>query len=194
MAKVSLLVRGFKTKAEKTAIALRVELGLASTSPLCGFKLAEHLKVKVYTPPEIFPLGTNLDDLVGAENKDQGWSALTMKIATDDTIIIHNHLHAPPRQQSNLMHELAHILCDHKRDNPPENGVLNSLMRDYNPKQEEEAIYLGSALQITREGLLWALKKRMQEAEIAEHFNASPAMVLLRINTTGVKRQLSYLR
>ncbi len=190
MAKVSLLPRGFKSKAEKTAVALRVELGLSSTDAMCGFKLAEYLKVKVYTPPEIFPANTNLDELVGT---DKGWSALTMKIINDDTIIVHNHLHAPPRQQSNLMHELAHIICDHKRDNKDYDPILNSLMRDHNPQQEEEAIYLGSALQITRDALIWALKKRMEEADIAEHYNASLAMVKLRINATGVKRQLSYL-
>jgi Zn-dependent peptidase ImmA (M78 family) len=66
-------------------------------------------------------------------------------------------------------------------------------MRDYDKQQEEEANYLGSALQITREGLLWALKKRMEISEIAEHYNASPSMVTLRINSTGVKKQLSYL-
>jgi hypothetical protein len=128
VAKVSLLPRGFKSKAEKTAVALRVELGLSSTDAMCGFKLAEHLKVKVFTPPEIFPAGTNLDELVGSKNTDKGWSALTMKVINDDTIIVHNHLHAPPRQQSNLMHELAHIICDHKRDIKDYNPLLNSLM------------------------------------------------------------------
>ncbi|MDP1801494.1 MAG: ImmA/IrrE family metallo-endopeptidase [Bacteroidota bacterium] len=190
MAKVSLLPRGFKSKAEKTAIALRTELGLLASDPLCGFKLAEHLNVKVFTPLEIFPAETNIEDLVGS---DKGWSALTMKTGSDATIIIHNHLHAPARQQSNLMHEMAHIICCHKQPERHKGINLPFIMREFDPQQEQEANYLGSALQITRDGLLWALKKRMEVAEIAEHYNASPAMVTLRINTTAVKKQLGYM-
>ena len=190
MAKVSLLNRGFKSNAEKTAIALRGELGLSAFDPLCGFKLAEHLNVKIFTPSEIFPPETVIDDLVGP---DKGWSALTMKTGGDSTIIIHNHTHAPQRQQSNIMHELAHIICRHKQPEKHRDIELPFFMREFDPKQEEEANYLGSTLQITREGLLWALKKRMELTQIAEHYNASPSMVTLRINSTGVKRQLGYL-
>ncbi len=193
MAKTSLLPRGFKAKAERTALEFREKLELDKHAPLCGFKLAEHLSIPVHTPDQIFPPGTNLNDLVGTKSKDQGWSALTMVTGNNNKIIIHNHLHAPTRQQSNLMHELAHLICDHKHPETIHNIKLPFFMRDYDKQQEEEANYLGSALQITREGLLWALKKRMEIAEIAEHYNASEKMVTLRINSTGVKRQLSYL-
>jgi hypothetical protein len=66
-------------------------------------------------------------------------------------------------------------------------------MREFDKQQEEEASYLGSALQIPREGLIWALKKGMDLEAVADHFKASTAMVSHRVNTTGVKRQLSYL-
>lgn len=193
MAKASLLPRGFKAKAERTALALRKELGFLPTDPLCGFKLAEHMEIPVYPATEFFPEGTNIDDLVGTANKDKGWSALTLKTEKNNTIIVHNHLQAAPRQQSNLMHEIAHIICDHKRPETHKDVAIPFFMRDYDQQQEEEAIYLGAALQITRDGLIWALKKRMEMTEIAEHYNASIAMVQLRINSTGVKRQLSYL-
>lgn len=193
MAKASLLPRGFKAKAERIAIELRKELSLLPIDPLCGFKLAEHFKITVYKPTEIFPAGTNIDELVGTATKDKGWSALTMKKENGDKIIIHNHLHGPMRQQSNLMHELAHIICDHQQPESHKGVTLPSFMREFDKQQEEEANYLGSALQITRDGLIWALKKRMEMNEIVDHFNASHAMVTLRINSTGVKRQLSYL-
>jgi len=116
-----------------------------------------------------------------------------MKTQKSNTIIIHNHLHAPTRQQSNIMHELAHIICKHEQPDQYKNIALPFLMREFDKQQEEEANYLGSALQIPREGLIWALKKRMDVVAIAEYYTASPAMVTLRINSTGVKRQLSYL-
>jgi hypothetical protein len=191
--KTSLLPRGFKANAERTALGFRKTLELEPHAPLCGFKLAEHLKIPVFPATEIFPEQTNLDELVGTKNKDKGWSALTMKTAKNNTIIIHNHLHAPTRQQSNLMHELAHVICKHEQPATHKNIALPFFMREYDKQQEEEANYLGSVLQITREGLIWTLKKRMEISEIAEYFNASTAMVTLRINSTGVKQQLSYL-
>lgn len=194
MAKISLLPRGFKAKAERTALEFRKKLELEVHDPLCGFKLAEHLSIPVYSPEEFFSPGTDMNDLVGTKSKDNGWSALTMLTGTNKKIIIHNHLHAPTRQQSNLMHELAHVICEHKHPETHKNIALPFFMRDYDKQHEEEANYLGSALQITREGLIWALKKRMELNEIAEHYNASTAMVTLRINSTGVKRQLSYLK
>lgn len=193
MAKDSALPRGFKSKAERTSIAIRKELGVIAEAPLCGFKLAEYLNVKVYTPSEIFPPDTDIEALVGTKSKDNGWSALTMQTGNGNKIIIHNHLHAPTRQQSNLMHELAHIICEHKKPESNKDITLPFFMRDYDKQQEGEANYLGSALQISREGLIWALKKRMAPVDIAEYYNASLAMVTLRINSTGVKRQLSYL-
>ncbi len=193
MAKTSLLPWGFKAKAEKIAIEFREKLELKKHDPLCGLILAEHLSIPVYSPEEFLPPGTDMNDLVGSKSKDNGWSALTMITGTNKKIIIHNHLHAPTRTQSNLMHELAHVICDHKHPETQRNIALPFFMRDYDKQHEEEANYLGSTLQITREGLLWALKKRMEIAEIAEHYNASEKMVNLRINATGVKRQLSYL-
>lgn len=194
MAKNSLLPWGFKAKAERTALEFRKKLELEAHDPLCGFKLAEHLSILVFSPEEFFSPGTDMNDLVGTKSKDNGWSALTMITGTNKKIIIHNHLHAATRQQSNLMHELAHVICEHKHPETHKNIALPFFMRDYDKQHEEEANYLGSTLQITREGLIWALKKRMELNEIAEYYNASTAMVTLRINSTGVMRQLSYLK
>ena len=194
MAKQSLLQRGFKSKAEKIALEYREKLNLLPHDSLCGFELAKHLKIPVYTPEKIFPKDTNLDDLIGTPGKDKGWSALTMKTETDSTIIIHNPLHLPSRQQSDLMHELAHIICEHGQHKLKDEVNLPFFMRKFDPQQEEEANCLGASLQITREGLIWAFKERMNKEQIAEHFNASLQMVTLRINMTGVERQLRYLR
>lgn len=186
----SLLPRGFKAEAERTALKFRKDLELEPHSPLCGFDLAKHLKIDVSAANEFFPAGHNMEDLTGP---DSGWSALTMKNGQDKTIIIHNQLHAPTRQQSNLMHELAHVICKHQQPESHRAIKLPFFMREFDKQQEEEANYLGSALQIPRDGLIWALKKRMEANDIADHFKASAAMVTLRINATGVKRQLSYL-
>jgi hypothetical protein len=189
----SILPRGFKTRAEKIALNYRKELNLLPHDPLCGFELAEFLNIPVHTPDLVFGEGTNLSELVGTPGKDRGWSALTMKTKINNAIIIHNHLHVATRQQSNIMHELAHVICEHVHPETEANMNLPDIMRTYDQQQEEEANCLGSTLQITRDGLVWAFKKKMTKDQIAEHFNASPQMVTLRINMTGVAKQLSYL-
>ncbi|MEO6301907.1 MAG: ImmA/IrrE family metallo-endopeptidase [Bacteroidia bacterium] len=193
MAKVSLLPKGFKSQSEKISVGYRSELKLEPHGYLCGFELAKHLGVNVFTPHDYFGTTVDLKDLIGSVGKDSGWSALTMKNKNNKTIIIHNPLQATVRQQSNMMHELAHIICKHEHPNKYSEINLPEFMRTYDKQQEEEANQLGSTLQITRDGLLWALKQKMTIEEISEHFNASAAMVSLRINTTGVRKQLSYL-
>lgn len=194
MVKKNLLPRGFKAEAERKAIFYREELGIQPHEPLCGFILANHLKVQICKPLDIFPKNTIINDLIGTSEKDNGWSALTMTTRKGTKLIIHNNLHSPARQQSNLMHEMAHIIiCNHKYKELPIDLELLSLMREHNPQQEEEAIYLGSVLQIPREGLLWNLRQRKSFEEIANYYTASKSMVTFRVNSSGVKNQLSYL-
>lgn len=190
--KKSLLPHGFMAKADRKALALRKELGLLKHSPLCGFELANHFNISVYKPYEFFPEGTDLTPLLGTSEKNRGWSALTMKTEKGNRIIIHNDLHAPARQQSDMMHELSHFICEHEHPKTRENIRLPFFMREYNPQQEEEANYLGGALQITRDGLIWCLTQGMSKNEIADYYNASSQMVTYRINTTGVQKQMNY--
>lgn len=194
MGKKSLLPHGFKAKSERKALEIRKQLSLKPYEPLNGFDLASFLNITVYTPLEFFPSSFDLSELIGDRNKNKGWSALTMTTKSNNKIIIHNHLHAPSRQQSDLMHELAHVICDHKHENSRDNIKLPFFMREYDQKQEEEANYLGSTMQIPREGLLWAIKRKMNDDEIADYYCASKQMVKFRRNTTGVDRQLYYLK
>ncbi|MCX6350242.1 MAG: ImmA/IrrE family metallo-endopeptidase [Bacteroidetes bacterium] len=115
MANKSILKRGFKAKAEKLAIEHRKELGLHPWEFLCAFKLAEYLKIKVYDILEFVTSTEEINMLSGKNGKNCEWSALTMITQTGNQIIIHNSFHSEARQQSNLMHELAHIICKHKR-------------------------------------------------------------------------------
>lgn len=122
------------------------------------------------------------------------WSAVTIPIGRNKYWIIHNNTHTHSRQQSNLMHELAHIICGHKVDDAKLNLGLSGFLRDYNEEQENEAEWLGACLQLPRPALLWALKKGMSQNDIADYFNASIEMTRFRINITGVKSQLRYLK
>ncbi len=185
--------RGFKKWSDDICLELRNNLGLNNISPLCGFELCKFLEIPVLTPAEIEGLDSKLlSHLLTKGSKD--WSAATIPLDCNKFIIVHNNTHSQSRQQSNLMHELAHILCEHKVDESKLSLGLSGFMRDFNAEQESEAEWLGGCLQLPRPALLWALRTRMTEKEIAEHFKASLEMTKYRINVTGVKLQLQRSR
>ncbi len=188
MAKESNLKRGFKAKAERLAIHYRKQLTLHAWDPLCAFKLAENLQISIYDIREFVKDSTQLSLVSGNGGTDSEWSALTMVTSKGNRIIIHNGFHSPQRQQSNIMHELAHVICEHELKEVVTDFSIPIGMRFFDDEQEEEASCLGSTLQLAKPGLLWSRKRSMTYDEIATHFNASLEMVTYRMNITGVAK------
>lgn len=189
MATRTTLIRGFKAKAERISLDYRDKLGVHACAPLCAFKLAKYLNIAIYGATEFVTDKMELLKLEGKECEDYGWSALTMLTKVGSQIIIHNNFHSPARQQSNIMHEIAHVICEHNVKLPPVGITLPLGMRNFDKQQEDEAIYLGATLQLSRPCLLWAKKRKMTNAEIANYYNASLEMVNFRIVSTGVNKQ-----
>lgn len=181
------LRRGFKTEAEKIAIRYRSELGIAQHSPLPAAKLAEHLGISIITPAEIVGMDdTLLNLLLVGPGKDK-WSAAIF-IKNGKKYIIHNPTHSLARQESNLMHELAHASCEH--DLCELESALSGFtipLRKYDHTQEAEAEHLGGCLQLPQKALYHYhhnLKKSVDQ--IATEFNASKQMVNFRLRMSGV--------
>lgn len=193
MIKKSYLKRGFKAEAERISTKFRLKLGLNAYQHLCAFELAKYLNVEVLSPEVLDIDDKGLIALMGESKKGSGWSALTMSDKKNKKIIIHNVNSSQARQQSNIMHELAHIICKHEIT-IPDGYILPDYMRYYDKSQEAEAEYLGSCLQLSRECLIWALKENMSKEEISSNYSASLQMVNFRINSTGVNKQLKYYR
>lgn len=61
-------------------------------------------------------------------------------------------------------------------------------MQGYDERQEEEAKFLGGALQISTPCLLWARKNKISVENIAKKYNASIEMAQYRMNITGIFR------
>jgi Zn-dependent peptidase ImmA (M78 family) len=183
----SLLRRGFKAEAERTSERLRKELGISKFGALCGFDLAEHLGILVCGISDVLP-EEDVKKLNDPAKKEK-FSALLFKNVDDDSVIIHNNFDSIYRQQSNLMHELAHFVCGHEVPDEIKNINISADLRYYNDVHEEEAIYLGSCLQLPKVALLWKRKERCSEEEISEYYTASVDMVKYRLNTLGLNRQ-----
>jgi IrrE N-terminal-like domain len=183
--------RGFKTWAEQQAIEQRRHLGLKADAPLSAVRLASYLGITVVDPGQV--PGMSPEHLECLLQRDRSsWSAITVQVNTC-TMIIHNTGHALTRQESNLMHEIAHIICKHTPMELVRIGGLSFLLREYNADQEEEASWLGACLQLPRSALWSAVKRRMTMAEMVQYFLASEDLVRFRRQMTGVDRQFSRL-
>ena len=137
-------------EAEEEARDYRQALGIRDNQALPAKSLANHLGIRIMSPDQIPGLDSSHSDWLS--NLDSKWSAGTVEIPELNRIfIVYNPAHSEPRQESDAMHEMAHIIRQH-----PPTG-MNGSFRHYDQQQEEEAQYLGACLQITRAGLLWAL-------------------------------------
>lgn len=181
--------RGFKSEAEKMAAVARTLVGVPEDFPLPARTLARAMGVVVIGPREIpgipEPLATQM-----LFEFAKNWSGVTIPVE-GQTVIIHNTTHNPARQESNVMHELAHLICEHKpaRIDPP--GKLPWASRSFDREQEEQAAWLGGCLQLPRVGLVSSLAKNLDNLAIGIRFGASPEMVRFRRNTSGVDFQLA---
>lgn len=139
MASKSLLKRGFKAEAERLSERFRSELGISKFAPLDAFALAKHLGVP------IFPVSELKDDLTANDyarlSDPDKFSAMWMPNFEDEKIIVHNDFHSKKRQQSNLMHELAHVILRHEIPQEQARLCAQLGLHYYNPIHEEEAKY-----------------------------------------------------
>lgn len=139
--------------------------------------LIDYFKATIFTA-ETVP-NAELKHIKVLCNSDD-WSAVIISI--EPLWIVHNLHHTLARQQSDFMHEFAHVILKHKMVGyDPQTGLPQRRQQD-----EDEAIYLGGCLQIPRRGLLWAKQKKLTIPQIALHFNASEEMVKFRSNVNGI--------
>lgn len=154
--------------------------------------LAKHLSVLVWYADAIPNLPSETVAHLIGEGK-QEWSAVTL-IWGEHTLIILNPSASKPRQGSDLMHELAHIIRGHKpaRIDITDDGML--LLNSYDPSQEEEAELLSGCLLLPRHALVEIKKSKMTNANAQSLYGVSAEMLLYRMNVTGTNKQFRQSR
>jgi Zn-dependent peptidase ImmA (M78 family) len=185
------LRRGFKALAERNAGAARQALGLSATSPLDPWAFAKHLSVEVL---ELSALGLS-DNVVRQLTVTDGdsWSAMTLRDQGVNLIVV-NSAHAPTRQRSDLMHELAHVQLEHTPARVEVSKLGLMLISDYSDEQEQEADWHAAALLVPREILVQMRAQQRSVAQIAAHCGVSEKLCEWRIRMTGVDVQMHRAR
>ncbi len=186
---MSVLERGFKTWAENLSLSIRSELSLPAHAALSPHRLAEHLDVQIWTPRDVPGItDAMLRQLLHTD--PDGWSAVSCAVAGKVTVI-YNPQHSAGRQNSDIAHELAHVLLEHE----PSKIVMSHdgamVMRSFDPKQEEEANWLGWSILLPRPALIRAIKARKSVDDIAQEWCVSRQLVEFRIRMTGARTQVA---
>jgi Zn-dependent peptidase ImmA (M78 family) len=179
--------RGFKAEAERQAIFYRNELQLNDRDPLPARDMAANLNIQLLTPKEIPGISDGILENLLVFGKDN-WSAGILRVG-DREFIVYNPTHSPYRQESDLMHEIAHSILKHELSEL-ETSVSDGFipLRKWHEEQEEEAEWLGAVLQLPRPALFYYYKiKKMKIEDISKLFNASEKMVNYRLGVSGVK-------
>jgi Zn-dependent peptidase ImmA (M78 family) len=102
-------------------------------------------------------------------------------------IIVFSPLRAAGRRNSDIAHELAHLMLRHDLS---EVRDLNGMpFRTCRPDEEEEATAFGGTLLLPRPLLLTAARRKATVEQIASHYVVTTEMARFRYNSTGVARQ-----
>ena len=157
------LRRGFKAQAAELAQEVRAELGLRPLDRLDPRVLALHLTIPIVTLSELAA------DADGARHflliEPGAFSALTVFFG-HRRLIVHNDSHSEARQNSDLVHELAHGLLLHEPTTALDGATG---CRNWNDRIEAEANWLTGELLVTRRAALsvapWAISEASGPAE-----------------------------
>jgi Zn-dependent peptidase ImmA (M78 family) len=177
------LPRGFLTHAERHAARLRDELGLGPVDPVDLQVVAQHLGVRVVAADELVDIA-RLQELERIQAF--AFSACTLDIG-GTKVVVFNPLRSHARTQSDIAHEVSHLLLGHELDEV--RTVAGVPFRTCRPDQEEEATNLGGTLLLPRPLLLRAARRGLGVDEIAEQYGVTLDMARFRFNRTGVARQ-----
>jgi len=182
--------RGFKSWAERTSGNIRRELDLSPHDPLDVFKLADYLSVTACTPRDFPGLPEDILHQLLVEDP-WGWSAATLALHDERTLLIYNPRKSAGRRASDIGHELAHVLIEHKPSTIIFSHDGSFAMRTFDQKQEDEANWLAWSLLLPREALLRAQQNGLSTDQIADLYGVTSQLVEFRLRMTGVSAQLA---
>lgn len=123
----------------------------------------------------------------------ESWSAFTMRVE-DRHLIVYNSTQSSARQNSVVMHELAHITLGHELTSASVTEDGHFVPTTYDQDQEHEADWLAGALLLPRPALLKIKFNNMIDDVAMDYFKVSNQMLTWRFRMTGVDYQIGATR
>ena len=182
------LRRGFKAEAERLATDIWSAMGLSPADCMDASDLARHVGCVVRPADELVDIA-KLRKLKRAQ--DDAFFACTFKLPGGHAIVF-NPLMPETRRNSDIAHEVSHIVLEHRLARLERLGAVAFLSCD--KQQEDEAAWLSGCLLLPRFALAHDLTRGMRSTTIARNRVLSEDMVDYRRRVTGVERQLSARR
>ena len=183
------LRRGFKAEAERRAKDTWTAMDLKPGDRMDAVALAEHFGCLIRAADALVPR-EKLEELFGIQ--DNAFFACTFRLRDRRHAIVFNPLMEETRRNSDVAHEVAHIVLDHRLSRLGHLDGVAFLSCD--PQQEEEAAWLSGCLVLPRFALVHDLTRGQRPGDIARRRVLSKQMVDYRIRVTGVDRQLAARR
>ena len=163
-------------------------MGTRASDGLDAVLLATHAGAEVRRADEL----TSLSKLKTLETLQSGaFSACTFHIG-GRPIIVYSPLASHGRTQSDVAHEVSHIILSHDVQTVQQLDGASFFTCD--PDEEQEANWLAGCLLLPRNLLLSAMRRGLNAEEIAQKYGVSLPMAEFRIRATGVLRQLQATR
>jgi Zn-dependent peptidase ImmA (M78 family) len=178
--------RGFKTFCEQTAEAIRRQRRLPIWEPLEAKVIATEMQARVVTPDELPALPKDVRQRLLTKHSEV-WSAIT--ISAVPPVIVYNPMHSPARQNSDLMHELAHLLLEHVPSQVYIDPKTRVALRHHDKEQEEQANWLAACLLLPRAALLRIKQVNLSDSDVCARYVVSLDMLRFRMGTSGVNLQ-----
>lgn len=179
------LRRGFKAEAERKAVEIRTALGLKSHEPV-------DLRAVAHTKGVAIVLASDLVEVSRLEEIERlqayAFSACTFEIK-ERLFIVVNPLHSENRQNSDIAHELAHVILEHKLTEIRE--LAGTPFRTCMADQEEEANTFAGTLLLPRPLLIKTAKVGKSWEDLVDQYSVTTSMARYRWNATGVARQIA---
>lgn len=178
--------RGFKTLSERLAAEVRDELGVHGHAPFDPFAYAaEILRIPCEPFSALSQDGCSeetLAHLAGAGRQD--FSAGTFYLGTRRLILFNEH-NSTARRNSDVAHELAHVLCEHE----PGPALGTGGCRVWDQVQEDEASWLSGVLLVPRAAALRVARRRTPVEQAALDYHVSVDLMKWRLNKSGARIQ-----
>ena len=179
------LPRGFKAAAERTAKEVRSELGIAEHAAIDICAVAEHRRIRVVSAAELVD-EERLEEIESIQA--YAFSACTFEV-NDRHVIVFNPLRSQERTNSDIAHELSHLLLKHELG---EVQYLHGVpFRTCRADEEEQATALGGTILLPRPLLIREARRGSNIEAIARAYSVAEEMARFRWNTTGVAKQVT---